>query len=97
MLQPIGDRVLVAPAAREEVTASGIVIPDSVKEKPQEGEVIAVGHGTYHGGTFVSFEELGVTVGSRIMFTKYGPTEIMIGDKEYFVLEAHDIIGIIKK
>lgn len=97
MLQPIGDRVLVKPLSNEQTTKGGIVLPDSAQEKPQTGEVVAVGHGKYHGEKLVSFEDMGIKVGSVVMFTKYGPTEIKIGNDDYFVLESHDVMGILKK
>jgi chaperonin GroES len=95
MLKPIGDRVLVKPAAKEEMTQSGIVIPDSAKEKPQQGQVIALGHGRYEGATLVTFKEMGIEVGVTVMYSKYGPTEIKLGSEEYVVLESRDILGII--
>jgi chaperonin GroES len=95
MLKPIGDHILVQPVAREETTASGIVIPDTAKEKPQQGVVIAVGSGKYVEGTLVSFKDMGIETGMTVMFTKYGPTEVKIGDIEYYILESHDILGVI--
>jgi chaperonin GroES len=97
MLKPIGDHILVEPLAREEVTKSGIVIPETVKEKPQQGKVIAVGSGKYYDDTLVSFKEMGIEVGQTVMFTKYGPTEVTINDQEYFILESHDILGVVEE
>lgn len=91
--QPLGDRVLVRPLESEQTTKSGIVLPDTAKEKPQEGEVVAVGGGKYVGESLVPLE---VHVGQKVMFTKYGPTEIKIDGEELFVLSESDILGIIK-
>jgi chaperonin GroES len=95
MLQPIGDHILVQPIATE-TTKGGIVLPDSAKEKPQTGKVVAIGTGKYHGETLVSFESLGITVGATVMFSKYGPTEIKIDGDDYVILETSDILGIVK-
>ena len=97
MLQPIGDHVLVKPHSKEETTKGGILLPDAAKEKPQTGEVIAVGHGKYQDGKLFSFKDLGVEVGQSVMFSKYGPTEIKIDDTEYYILESHDILGVVSK
>lgn len=97
MLQPIGDHILVKPHSQEETTKGGIVLPGSAQEKPQTGEVIAVGTGKYIGDNLVSFKEMGIEKGVTVMFTKYGPTEIKLDDQDYYILEAHDILGTIKK
>ena len=97
MLKPIGDHILVKPAGAEEVTKAGIVLPGSAQEKPQQGEVVAVGHGKYQGGTLVSFDDMGIKKGDTVMFTKYGPTEIKIDNEDFFILESHDILGVISK
>ena len=97
MLKPIGDHILVKPSSQEETTKGGIVLPGSAQEKPQQGEVVAVGHGNYHGDTLVSFEDMGIKVGTTVMFTKYGPTEIKVDGTEYFILESHDILGVVEK
>ncbi len=96
MLHPIGDHILVKPLDSEEMTKGGILLPDSAKEKPQTGKVIAVGQGKYHAQTLVSFKEMGVEVGGTVMFTKYGPTEVKIDNEDYYILESHDILGVIK-
>lgn len=93
MFQPLGDRVLVKPLGREETTKSGIVLPDTSKEKPQEGEVIAVGSGKMVEGKIVPLE---VKVGQKVMWTKYGPTEVKIDNEELLVLSESDILGIVK-
>jgi len=96
MLQPIGDHILVKPAAQEEMTKSGIVLPGTSKEKPQQGEVVAVGQGKYINDKLISFEDMGIKKGQTVMFSKYGPTEVKIDDTEYYILESHDILGVIK-
>ena len=93
MFQPLGDRVLVRPLGREETTKSGIVLPDTSKEKPQEGEIIAVGSGKMLDGKLVPLE---VKVGQKVMWTKYGPTEVKIDNEDLLVLSESDILGIVK-
>ena len=91
MIKPLGDRVLVEPIAREETTASGIVLPDTAKEKPQEGKVVAVGKGTYKDGVHVAPE---VKVGDRVLFSKYAGTEIKYEGKDYLIMRESDIHAI---
>ncbi|MCC7519259.1 MAG: co-chaperone GroES [Verrucomicrobiae bacterium] len=92
-VKPIGDRVLVKPAKEEEVKKGGIIIPDTAKEKPQEGKVIAVGTGKRDDdGKKIPFE---VKVGDRVLISKYGGTEIKIENEEYQILREDDILGII--
>ncbi len=92
-VKPIGDRVLVKPAKEEEVKKGGIIIPDTAKEKPQEGKVIAVGTGkTDENGKKIPFE---VRVGDRVLISKYGGTEIKIDGDEYQILREDDILGIV--
>ena len=92
-VKPIGDRVLVKPAKEEEQKKGGIIIPDSAKEKPQEGKVIAVGTGkTDENGKKIPFE---VKVGDRVLVSKYGGTEINIDGEEHQILREDDILGII--
>ena len=84
MLKPIGDRVVVRPKSAEEMTKSGIILPDTAKERPQEGEVMAVGTGRImDDGTVVP---LAVKVGDTVLFSKYGGTEVKIGGEEYIIL-----------
>ena len=93
-LKPMGDRVVVQPLARETVTRSGIVLPDTAKEKPQEGEVLAVGPGkVLDNGKRATLE---VTVGQRVLFAKYAGTEVKIEGQEYLILRENDIMGIIE-
>jgi len=92
-IHPIGERVVVKPVAKEEVTKSGIVIPDTAKEKPQEGTVIAVGRGRLlDNGDHAAIE---VKVGDRVLFAKYGGTEFKLDGEEYLVLKENDILAIV--
>jgi chaperonin GroES len=93
-LEPLDDRVVVKPGEEEEMTVSGIVIPDTAKEKPQEGEVVAVGPGRFEDGARVPMD---VKVGDRILYSKYGGTEVKIEGEEHLVLSARDILAIVKK
>jgi len=92
-VKPIGDRVLVKPSKEEETKKGGIIIPDTAKEKPQEGKVVAVGTGkTDDHGKKIPFE---VKVGDRVLVSKYGGTEVKIDGDEYQILREDDILGII--
>ncbi|MGQ9657865.1 MAG: co-chaperone GroES [Fimbriimonadales bacterium] len=93
MLKPIGDRVVVRPKTAEETTKSGIILPDTAKERPQEGEVMAVGTGriTDDGKTIPPQ----VNVGDTVLFSKYGGTEIKIGGEEYIILREDDILAVL--
>ncbi len=86
--KPLADRVLVEPAAAEEKTASGIIIPDTAKEKPQRGEVVAIGTGKKD-------EPINVQVGDQVLYGKYSGTEISIEGKEYLIMKESDIYGIV--
>jgi chaperonin GroES len=97
MLRPIGDHVLVKPLSKEEVTKSGILLPDSAQQKPQEGTVLAVGHGKYVDGKLITFADMGVKEGQIVMFTKYGPTEVKIDDEDFYILDSNDILGVVEK
>ena len=93
-IKPLEDRVVVKPLEAEHTTASGLVIPDTAKEKPQEGEVIAVGAGRFDDkGERIPVD---VTVGDKVVFSKYGGTELKYGDDEYLVLGSRDILAIIE-
>lgn len=92
-IRPVGDRVVVKPAAKEEVTKSGIVIPDTAKEKPQEGTVIAIGSGRLLDNG--DRAPLDVREGDRVLFAKYGGTEFKLDGEEYLVLKENDILAII--
>lgn len=90
-LQPLGDRVLVKPIAKEEKTKSGIYLPDTAKEKPQEGEVIAVGPGKFdEAGKRIPMD---LKVGDTVIYAKYGGTEIKIDDVELMILRESDILA----
>ncbi len=93
-LRPLGDRVVVKATSRETVTKSGIVLPDTAKEKPQEGEILAAGPGkVLDNGKRVTLE---VKVGQKILFAKYGGTEVKIDGEEYLILRESDIMGIVE-
>ena len=92
-IRPVGDRVVVKPAAKEEVTRSGIVIPDTAKEKPQEGIVIAVGSGRLLENGERS--PIDVNEGDRVLFAKYGGTEFKLDGEEYLVLKESDILAVV--
>jgi chaperonin GroES len=93
LLKPLGDRVIIELVESEEKTASGIVLPDSAKEKPQEGRVVAVGTGrVLDNGERVALE---VSTGDRIIFSKYSGTEVKYEGAEYLVLRENDILAVI--
>lgn len=94
LFRPIGDHVLVKPLGKEEVTKSGIVLPDSAQEKPQQGTVLAVGTGKYIDNKLVAHKDMGIEVGQVVMFSKYGPTEVKINGTEYYILDSGDILGV---
>jgi len=90
-LQPLADRLVVKPIEKEEVTKGGIVLPDTVREKPQEGEVIAVGPGRLSDdGKRIAMD---VKVGDRVIYAKYGGMEIKIDDEELMILRESDILA----
>ena len=91
-VRPLGDRVVVKPDVREEKTRSGIIIPDTAKEKPQEGTVIAVGSGRLLENGGRSTMEL--HEGDHVLFAKYGGTEIILEDETYLVLRESDILAV---
>ena len=84
-IKPLEDRIVVKPSDAEQTTASGLVIPDTAKEKPQEGEVVAVGPGRFDDGVRVPMD---VKVGDRVMYSKYGGTEVKLKGTEYLVLRS---------
>jgi chaperonin GroES len=93
-LKPLGDRVVIKPAGREEVTKSGLVIPDTAKEKPQEGTIIAVGPGrTDDDGERIPMD---VKVGDKVLFAKYAGTEMKIDDEDLLILSEKDILAIVE-
>jgi chaperonin GroES len=95
-LQPLEDRIVVRPGESEETTASGLVIPDTAKEKPQQGEVLAVGPGrrTETGGDLVPVD---VKVGDTVVYSKYGGTEIAVDGEDLLILSSRDVLAKIKK
>ena len=93
-LRPLADRVVVKPLEREEVTKSGIVLPDTAKEKPQEGMIEAVGNGRFNEQTGQRMP-LDVKVGDRVMYAKYAGSEVKLDDTEYLILAEKDILAIV--
>ena len=92
-LKPLGDRVLVEPIEREEVTASGIYVPETAKERPQEGLVVAVGPGRKDDdGDLIPMD---VKKGDRVLYAKYGGTEVKLEEKKYLILKESDILAIL--
>ena len=95
MIRPLGERVVVKPLPSEERTKSGIVLPDTAKEKPQEGEVIAVGSGKIlETGQRVPID---LKPGDKILFSKYSGNEVKIDEVEYLIMREADILGVIEK
>lgn len=93
MMKPLGDRVIIRVLEKEEKTKSGIFLPDTAKEKPQEGEVVAVGAGkVYENGQRVALE---VAVGDKVMFSKYAGTEVKIDGVDHLILSERDILAIL--
>jgi chaperonin GroES len=95
-LQPLDDRIVVKPGESEETTASGLVIPDTAKEKPQQGEVIAVGPGKRSEQTG-EIIPIGVSVGDTVLYSKYGGTEVTLDGEDVLVLSARDVLALVKK
>jgi chaperonin GroES len=89
-LKPLGDRVILEVVEGEESTVSGIVLPDTAKEKPQRGKVMAVGPGRYEDGKLVPLD---VKKGDEVVFSKYGGTEVKVGGEEYLILRESDILA----
>jgi chaperonin GroES len=95
-IKPLEDRIVVRPLEAEQTTASGLVIPDTAKEKPQEGEVLAVGPGRFDdaGAKRVPVD---VQVGDVVLYSKYGGTEVKYHGEEYLVLSARDVLAVVEK
>jgi chaperonin GroES len=93
-IKPLEDRIVVKASEAETTTASGLVIPDTAKEKPQEGTVIAVGPGRFDDGVRVPMD---VKVGDNVIYSKYGGTEVKYNGEEYLVLSARDVLAILEK
>jgi chaperonin GroES len=95
-LQPLGDRIVVRPGESEETTASGLVIPDTAKEKPQQGEVLAVGPGARSEQTGEVIP-LDVKTGDTVVYSKYGGTEITVEGEDLLILSSRDVLAVVKK
>ena len=93
-LKPLEERIVVKPSEGEEMTSSGLVIPDTAKEKPQEGSVVAVGPGRFEDGTRVPLD---VSIGDRVIYSKYGGTEVKVEGVEHLILSARDVLAILNK
>lgn len=94
-IKPLGDRVVVQPLEEEETTKGGIILPDTAKEKPQQGKVIAVGSGRMlENGERVPLE---VSVGDTVIYSKYAGTDIKMDDEEYLIISERDILAVIDK
>ncbi len=92
-IKPLEDRIVLKASEAEQTTASGLVIPDTAKEKPQEGEVVAVGPGRINdAGVRIPLD---VAVGDKVLFSKYGGTEIKHGGEEFLILSARDILAVV--
>ena len=92
-IKPLEDRIVVQAVDAESTTASGLVIPDTAKEKPQEGIVLAVGPGRFEDGARVPLD---VKVGDKVLYSKYGGTEVKYSGEEYLVLSARDVLAVIE-
>lgn len=93
MLKPLGDRIIVRALEAEQQSAGGIILPDTAKEKPQQGEVLAVGPGKTLDNGKVSAVD--VQVGDKVVYSKYGGTEIKVGGEDVIILRADDVLGIL--
>jgi len=93
-LRPLGDRVVVKPTPREEVTKSGIVLPDTAKEKPQEGQIIAVGPGKILEDG--SREKMDVAVGDKVLYAKYAGTEFKVDGADLLIISQKDILAVVE-
>jgi chaperonin GroES len=89
-LQPLGDRIVVRPIEEEEVTASGIVLPDTAKEKPQRGKVLAVGEGRFEDGKRIPLD---VAEGDEVIYSKYGGTEVKVEGQDLLILRESDVLA----
>jgi chaperonin GroES len=93
-IKPLEDRIVIQVLESEQTTASGIVIPDTAKEKPQEGKVLAVGPGRFEDG---QRSPMDVKEGDTVIFSKYGGTEVKLGTEEYLILSARDVLAVVDK
>jgi chaperonin GroES len=93
-LKPLADRVVIEPIERDEVTASGIYVPETAKEKPQEGTIVAIGPGRRdEDGDYIDMD---VKEGDRVLYAKYAGTEIKLGDTKYLILKESDILAVMQ-
>jgi chaperonin GroES len=92
-IKPLEDRILVKSIDAEQTTASGLVIPDTAKEKPQEGEVLAVGPGRFEDGQRLPLD---LKVGDKVIYSKYGGTEVKYNGEEYLILSSRDVLAVIE-
>ena len=93
-IKPLEDKILVQANEAETTTASGLVIPDTAKEKPQEGTVLAVGPGRFENGTRLPLD---IQVGDTVIYSKYGGTEVKYNNEDYLVLSSRDVLAVIEK
>ena len=93
-IKPLEDRILVKTLEAEQTTASGLVIPDTAKEKPQEGEVLAVGPDRFEDGQRLPLD---INVGDKVIYSKYGGTEVKYDGQEYLILSARDVLAVVTK
>ena len=94
-IKPLEDRIVVKAVEAEKTTASGLVIPDTAKAKPQEGEVLFVGEGRYNdAGERIPMD---IAVGDRVIYSKYGGTEVTYGGEEYLILSARDVLAVVER
>ncbi len=91
-IKPLSDRVLVQPEAAEEKTSSGIIIPDTAKEKPQKGKIVASGPGKVENGSKI---EMSVSQGDTVLYGKYSGTEVTLDGEDYLIMREDDILGIV--
>jgi chaperonin GroES len=92
-IKPLEDRILVKAIDAEQTTASGLVIPDTAKEKPQEGEVLAVGPGRFEDGQRLPLD---IKVGDKVIYSKYGGTEVKYNGEEYLILSSRDVLAVLE-
>jgi chaperonin GroES len=93
-IKPLEDRIVVQQLEAEQTTSFGLVIPDTAKERPQEGSVIAVGPGRFEDGTRVPLD---VKVGDKVIYSKYGGTEVKLDGEDHLILSARDVLAIVEK
>ena len=95
-IKPLEDRIVVKPVDAEQTTASGLVIPDTAKEKPQEGEVVSVGPGRFDDSGEKRLP-LDVSVGDKVLYSKYGGTEVRFDETDYLILSARDVLAVVAR